>query len=598
MAAELASARQGMSKLTGQVVQAQADVESCQNLAETMQSRLSRVGARAADDNGVLREKLREAQEQKAQILAEAKEVKQQLASELESCRVDAHAWTVQAKEAEAEAETNAEIAEEMQLRLARVAFRSAEANHDLSTKLAQAKERGDAIRADADKAKTMLTSELESARNSMRARAAEAARAQAERARSQRLAEEMKARLSRAGARAADTNDEPEARRGDLSAESDGTREGMRMLFEQVVEAQKEAERSQELARQTQEKLVRMGARASDANRELKAKLAAATALADKVHSDSYSSDEEREDVDQSLHSLLALARSAERKAKARELNARKVHEQDMDTVKELQNDLQALEAELEAERQRNAAKSQDHVVEQLRAELEAQRARDESHLVPELRAELEAARSWAEYNENELLNELKAELQHERARANNAVRESEAVRAAEKIIKKQAAKKERAAAKKERAAAEKERAAAEKEQAVAEKEQAVAEKERATEKEWATAEKERAAAENERSIAENERAVAANERAVAENERSVAEKARAVAEEERAILKNERSVLERERATEKALHDRAVMDARRRRPARGADMDRVKVSLPYPLRNRDGDPVAHISA
>ena len=206
-----------------------------------------------------------------------------------------------------------------------------------------------------------------------------------------------------------------------------------------------------------------------------------------------------------------------------------------------------------MEAERQRNAAKSQDHVVEQLRAELEAQRARDESHLVPELRAELEAARSWAEYNENELLNELKAELQHERARANNAVRESEAVRAAEKIIKKQAAKKERAAAKKERAAAEKERAAAEKEQAVAEKEQAVAEKERATEKEWATAEKERAAAENERSIAENERAVAANERAVAEKERSVAEKARAVAEEERAILKNERSVLERERATER---------------------------------------------
>ena len=44
------------------------------------------------------------------EILAEAKEVKQQLASELESCRVDAHAWTVQAKEAEAEAETNAEI--------------------------------------------------------------------------------------------------------------------------------------------------------------------------------------------------------------------------------------------------------------------------------------------------------------------------------------------------------------------------------------------------------------------------------------------------------------------------------------------------------
>ena len=86
-------------------------------------------------------------------IRAEAKEAHLRMEAELESARQDAHARTAQAARAQAEADKSHQLAEEMQVRLARMAARAADANRDLASKLAAAKEENDKIRADAERA-------------------------------------------------------------------------------------------------------------------------------------------------------------------------------------------------------------------------------------------------------------------------------------------------------------------------------------------------------------------------------------------------------------------------------------------------------------
>ena len=134
-------------------------------------------------------------------IRAEAEEVQAHMAAELEFARMFQRTRVAQAEQAQAEAKDYQQRVEDLEVRLAR----SIEANRDLTLKLAEARQQGDKIRADAAAAQSRMASELESAHDDVRARTAQLARTEAAVQQNQNHADLLESKLARVRAHAAE---------------------------------------------------------------------------------------------------------------------------------------------------------------------------------------------------------------------------------------------------------------------------------------------------------------------------------------------------------------------------------------------------------
>ena len=180
----------------GQTVQSRAEAAWSLQLTEELQARLQRLAAVGAETSSDLTAKLTKAKEEGDKYRAS----ESRMAAELEEARQDVRRRTAEATQAQAEAANNQRLADELQSRLSRLAANGGEANGEidggLAARLEHAKEQGDI------EAQARMAVELESLREAVRARTAEAAHAHAAAVRSQQIAEEMKSRLDRASER------------------------------------------------------------------------------------------------------------------------------------------------------------------------------------------------------------------------------------------------------------------------------------------------------------------------------------------------------------------------------------------------------------